>query len=696
MRTFRSIVGCLAWAAVVLAAPTRVRAQGADVYAIAPGNEDVIARMLGSATRLPADCSLGSVRIEATHVVGAFSCGGSSPRVELRHALDPRATSRSIRTERFAVDFGAGMPAALSEDVIRRVRQHEADFHWTRVGAPTRSSIARERRGHTGPSNVRRAELWVAYVLTILSVPALLLAVRRVLRDFPRGSDGTGAWFRLAVVAGVLARLFAPLVLVTMYIGYLLTQQAIDLQLDSHYGLASQLPYHLLFSVLPHDHRSVMRFDAVLGMLSVPMVASLGARLAGDRRVGVIVAFLVALVPLFVKNDASEANNVPMLLALHAGLLLLHAHAESGERTELAAATVLLAFATVARPEMPVLAPVHVFAVLACVDAPVRARLVRSAGAWLAALSVALLAAPHAAHVLDAAADLRANDGLSGGRSGALLDAFFRGVVRLDTVLTPSLFPLAIPALAGIGVLRAERARRPARIALLAAAVIVLAVYGMDLCTANMARVHVPAALLVTILAAIGLVDELDRFESPSGRRAMLVLSLASIVATAIPSARQLWAPTNEGTEEELIRASIAALPRGSRFTLVRIDGVDAPAGSHDPTHRHFPDYLVRPPAGTGRTSSIRDFLDEPDFRAPAYFYWGMRCHARFRPEGSRPPHGDGVAAPCVELRERFRLEPVRVRRVPNHGDVWLEYYGDAPSFTLGLYRIWPRTPGSN
>jgi hypothetical protein len=42
-------------------------------------------------------------------------------------------------------------------------------------------------------------------------------------------------------------------------------------------------------------------------------------------------------------------------------------------------------------------------------------------------------------------------------------------------------------------------------------------------------------------------------------------------------------------------------------------------------------------------------------------------------------------------MHDRFVLEPVLERVVPNRGDVWLEYYGDAPALRLSLYRVRPR-----
>jgi hypothetical protein len=114
----------------------------------------------------------------------------------------------------------------------------------------------------------------------------------------------------------------------------------------------------------------------------------------------------------------------------------------------------------------------------------------------------------------------------------------------------------------------------------------------------------------------------------------------------------------------------------------------DRSSPGSDFTHHHFPDYLVRPPMGPGRVSSIRDFLDQPDLDRPAYFYWGMRCHAEFRVPSAPRPHGDALQPACARMRDTFALEPVITRTVPNRGDVWLEYYGDAPELRLGLYRI--------
>jgi hypothetical protein len=42
-------------------------------------------------------------------------------------------------------------------------------------------------------------------------------------------------------------------------------------------------------------------------------------------------------------------------------------------------------------------------------------------------------------------------------------------------------------------------------------------------------------------------------------------------------------------------------------------------------------------------------------------------------------------------MEQDFRLEEVLGWDVPNHGDVWLDYYGDAPTLHLAVYRVWPK-----
>src|SRR5438132_336173 len=71
--------------------------------------------------------------------------------------------------------------------------------------------------------------------------------------------DGARRLLLAAVLAAAAARwLLAPLWIATVYIGYHLTQQAIDLRPIPHYGAGGPALYHALFALLPRSHRTLM------------------------------------------------------------------------------------------------------------------------------------------------------------------------------------------------------------------------------------------------------------------------------------------------------------------------------------------------------------------------------------------------------------------------------------------------------
>jgi len=517
-----------------------------------------------------------------------------------------------------------------------------------------------------------------------LSLPSAALAYARAHRVFAGDPAARRLTLASTAVAALLRWVIAPKQIVTVFIGYLLTQQAIDLSAASHYGMGSLALYHALFALFPRDHRTLIWANAVLGVLTLPLAAAFAARVLRSPRAGAIFAALVALTPLFVKNDASDANQVPCLFWLFGALVLWEEHLDTGARAPLFAAAPLLALAASARPEMPLLAPV-LLALFTVALGKGSARL-RDPALPLAALFVAAFTAPQVLHVVSAAARLEERDSLPGASGGLL--GLLRPLLTQNTVLTPSLFPVALPLLAAAALVLpapVTPAPRRARLALAIAAVVALAVYGVDLCRANMARVHVPGALLVTLLAAAAL----DALFTRGAPRWLLFAVPVAAALTALPTARTLWAPTNEETEEQFLRAALRRLP-DEPYVLVRLDRADRDRRAPF-THDHFPDYLVRPPAGRGQVMSIRDFLEQPVLDRPAFFYQGMRCYAELRPPSAPRPHGDALQPACARLRERFRLEPVVLESAPNRGDVWIEYYGDAPELVLGLHRLRPR-----
>ncbi len=527
---------------------------------------------------------------------------------------------------------------------------------------------------------VTDAECLIALVLLGLSLPAIVRAYTRAWSFWSPTTDPQGRAVAIATLAAAVMRwLVLPRWIATMYIGYIATERAIQLSAASHYGVGSQSLYHALFAVLPHDHRTLMGINSVLGVLSVPLFATFAAGVLRDRRAGAVAAFLLALIPLFIRNDNSDANNVPCLFWLFGGLTLWIEYLETRSREALTAAFVLLILAGIGRPEMPVLVPL--WALAATLAATRTHNPLKDGAVWLALAVAAILVIPHAIHVRGATAQLSETGNLpSFARLGA--SELFRGLVRYNTVLWPRLFPITLVGFALCALLRRDREELLARLALSLVTVLSLALYTVDLCHANMARVHVPGALLLLVLASAGISALWGRFQA----RWQHALLGTAVLGAAMPSAVTLWAPTNEQAEEDFLQKALPLLPSRERFTLVRIAREDR-VGS-DATHFHFPDYLLRPPMAEGRASSIQDWISEPDFSSPAFFYQGTRCYADFRDEGTPPPRGSNEQPACRKMRERFTLEPVIEEELPNRGDVWLDYYGDAPTLKVGLYRI--------
>jgi len=494
-------------------------------------------------------------------------------------------------------------------------------------------------------------------------------------------------WMAGAVFIGAIMRwLLAPSLLAMIFIGYKQTEHALTLLPLSHYGVGATAFYHALFGVLPApDHHTMIGINAVVGVLALPLVGAWAARLVRDGRAGVIATWIVAVTPLFVRNDVSEANIVPTLWWLTAGLLLFDSWVRSGRKSQLAAAVPLLALAAIARPEMPLLIA-FLLPLSGLASGWQLARFKPSLSLGIAVAALIALTTPHVLHTLNAMDTLAGRASLPG--------LSLEEVTRLPRILLweknvtirPYLFPMGV-SLFAVAALMFSRGKRIARGALALCALGALTLYVVDLDEANIARVQVPGALLVTILGAAGCSQLWSARRAPTF---LGPLGLALALLSGVPSASALWAPANEHTEEALIQETRAMIPKDAPFTLVRHGESDRRQRGTDSrfTHYHFPDYLFRPPVGDGVLRSVSDFIDEPDLSAPTYFFHGMRCYAEFRSPGVQAPSGADLHPACAAIHQRFELQPVFERDVENYGDVWIRYYGSAPTLRVGLYKL--------
>jgi hypothetical protein len=490
-----------------------------------------------------------------------------------------------------------------------------------------------------------------------------------------------------AFLLGALLRLvLVPHHLATVFIGYQRAAEAIALVPFAHYGVGSSALYHAVFQLFAPDHRTMMAVNAVCATLTLPLLATFAARLFRDPLTGALTALLVALTPLFVRNDTSDANILPCLLWTFAGLTLWLDHLDTRRLLPLAGATALLALAATGRPELPAVIPALLFASTYLHPRGLRALLAPPSLA--AAAAFAALITPHLLHIAYAIGWLAASDSLPGASAQRLTDLPTLFVTR-NLLARPTLYPVALSllALAALAIRRPE-GRAPARVTLALTALMLVA-YAVDLDESNIARVHVPAALTATILAA----STLSWLHSKRLGRIYLLAALTVTALTAAPTAARLFAPTNEAQEERLIDALPAMLPADTPYVLVTRGQDDWSRETPDAryTHLYFPSYLFSPPRAPGEVQTISDFLREPTWDRPVFFYQGFRCYADFRRASGPPPPGDDLRPHCRAFRDAFALEPVAERDLPNRGDVWIPYYGDAPTLRVGLYRVRPR-----
>jgi hypothetical protein len=115
---------------MLLATPAVAAGQGVPPV-IGPGQEPLLAEMLGKGVSLPGDCAWAGATVEETRVVSWYTCAGARVEIELRHPTD--AVPEATRTLRFAIRTRptAPPPPGLVEALAARLRAREAEFRWS-------------------------------------------------------------------------------------------------------------------------------------------------------------------------------------------------------------------------------------------------------------------------------------------------------------------------------------------------------------------------------------------------------------------------------------------------------------------------------------------------------------------------------------------------------------------------------------
>lgn len=507
------------------------------------------------------------------------------------------------------------------------------------------------------------------------------------------------AWALLA--AGAALRLWIiPSRLVMIFMGYRLAAEVYAFTSVPKYGAATFVLYRAAFAWLGPSHDTIIAVNVACGVLALPLLVGLVARWRPPPGVAGVVAGLLALSPIFLRDHRSESILVPMALWTWASLLLWDRWWERRSRLDLAGSVVLAALAITSRPEMAAVMPalLAVFALPRGADSAAwRARLPALAPA---ALALAALVSPHLWHLARAVGQQHEQGALPGSDGGLLtvVAKALRVVFDRNVLWTPSVLPAAVTALLVAGWRWTPAPWRAWARALLVLCVGWMVSFFVDLPPASVPRLGAPLAALACLVAAFGAVAAWQRGEQVrwlprrGGPRAAVLVGACAL--TALPTAIALWAPTNEGEEEAFVRDAFALLPADA-VCLLRPDATDPPPPRK--AHRYVPDYLLRPPHRNDRVLGLTAWRQAPpkeDKVCPGgtFVLLSMHCYVEYLDLASQAKserREPAEIASCRDFRAAFTLVPVLERTVPHHGDNDFGYYPeDVSSFRLGLYRV--------
>jgi hypothetical protein len=130
-------------------------------FVVPPGQEDLLAQMLGDGATLPGQCKFTDGQVTGPVVRSTYACADGEVVIELHHPDDAPATEP--HTAQFAVIVHSGSPpAGLVDAIVSLIRAHESSFHWL------------DLRPHSGLA-VPVAPIAVAFIALV----ALIWAARR-------------------------------------------------------------------------------------------------------------------------------------------------------------------------------------------------------------------------------------------------------------------------------------------------------------------------------------------------------------------------------------------------------------------------------------------------------------------------------------------------------------------------------------
>jgi hypothetical protein len=127
-------------AAVFAQAPLD-KLQPGSAAVVPPGQEELLAQMLGLGATLPEQCRFTDGDANGPIIHGDYTCGAEQVTLELHYPAD--APASAPRTAKFALVVKSGTPPReLTDAVLSLVRSHEGAFEWKVMQLPRQEGQA--------------------------------------------------------------------------------------------------------------------------------------------------------------------------------------------------------------------------------------------------------------------------------------------------------------------------------------------------------------------------------------------------------------------------------------------------------------------------------------------------------------------------------------------------------------------------
>jgi hypothetical protein len=620
---------------ILLVAPAAGKSQDPVVP---PGQEKLLANMLGLGATLPGSCTFAGGQADGPVVRGTYDCATGEIVIELLHPS--KAPWRSVRTDQFALTVLRGSPAPEFLQALQsRIRSQEAAFEWKLPSPPPR---------------LLPTPKWVlaGQLLFSLLIAGVMLAFWRLRTHIVTREAMTPALLAALALAFRLIAHAAPADIRAVLDERVGPQRA---------GWGAFL--HLVYGVLPQQDETIWTINRIAGAVSVPLLYVLMRKRFADPVAAVAGAAALAVNPLITRYSASDTPYVLVCAALLGALVAYDRYRESGSIGTMVLALGLLTAAMQLRPDAPWLIVPAALLVLA-----------RPLADWRTLLRPAAVIAALAFVALNGVLTVWAVTGHTEG-------GYWRSFVLVGSLMgspwaTSDMTPEPLAALVVFGALSALFYKRPGVFWLAAALVadpIHFPAYDSDVAGQySNARYHIPAMYLTCGLAGLGVASML-RLLAWLARRPVPAASLAAAGIVCLASAsrfdllRRMWTPQRE---YELFRDGLKRLDPDCRVVTL--------AHTRDSGWAPF-DYLV--PDGL---LDIPQFLEGPQRGCFIYYRTGNCYTPDLAPYPERA--GFEMIPACRAIEERFQLEPIveaQVPAIPYRGEI----YARDP-LPLGFYRL--------